>query len=182
MTSSVISDHYQPWLSAQGHSGYAWSILGAATQATERIPLITYVTRPIRRYHPAIGAQKAPTMQILSDGRFRLGLEAGENLNEHVVGKGWPAVGRRHEMRPKAVDIIAAMFDRDGSVNYHGKYFDIESALLWDRPDARVRSATTPIATPPCSAQTGSSAGSGWARRSTRTCRDRRRWRPPRTS
>ena len=50
---SVISDHYQPWLPTQGHSGYAWSILGAAAQATERIGLMTYVTCPILRYHPA---------------------------------------------------------------------------------------------------------------------------------
>src|SRR6476659_9636880 len=76
---SVISDHYQPWLELQGHSGYAWSILGAAAQATERIPLMTYVTCPILRYHPAIVAQKAATMQLLSDGRFTLGLGAGEN-------------------------------------------------------------------------------------------------------
>jgi G6PDH family F420-dependent oxidoreductase len=98
---SVISDHYFPWLDAQGHSGYAWSILGAAAQATERIPLMTYVTCPILRYHPAVVAQKAATMQILSDGRFRLGVGAGENLNEHVIGKGWPAVGVRHEMLSK---------------------------------------------------------------------------------
>jgi G6PDH family F420-dependent oxidoreductase len=90
---SVTSDHYQPRLDAQGHSGYAWSILGAAAQATERIPLMTYVTCPILRYHPAIVAQKAATVQILSGNRFRLGLGAGENLNEHVVGKRWPAVG-----------------------------------------------------------------------------------------
>ncbi len=83
---SAISDHYQPWLASQGHSGYAWSILGAAAQATERIPLMTYVTCPTIRYHPAVVAQKAATMQILSGNRFRLGLGAGENLNEHVVG------------------------------------------------------------------------------------------------
>jgi G6PDH family F420-dependent oxidoreductase len=85
---SVISDHYQPWLESQGHSGYAWAILGAAAQATERIPLMTYVTCPILRYHPAVVAQKAATVQILSGNRFRLGLGAGENLNEHVVGRG----------------------------------------------------------------------------------------------
>jgi G6PDH family F420-dependent oxidoreductase len=135
---SVISDHYQPWLESQGHSGYAWSILGAAAQATERIPLMTYVTCPTLRYHPAVVAQKAATMQILSGGRFRLGLGAGENLNEHVVGRGWPAVGQRHEMLAEAVDIIAALFDEDGSVNYRGRHFDVESALLWDRPDDRV--------------------------------------------
>jgi G6PDH family F420-dependent oxidoreductase len=92
---SVTSDHYQPWLDSQGHSGYAWAILGAAAQATERIGLMSYVTCPTLRYHPAVVAQKAATVQILSSNRFRLGLGAGENLNEHVVGKGWPSVGAR---------------------------------------------------------------------------------------
>ncbi len=135
---SVISDHYQPWLDAQGHSGYAWSILGAAAQATERIPLMTYVTCPILRYHPAIVAQKAATVQILSGNRFRLGLGAGENLNEHVVGKRWPAVGVRHEMLSEAIDIISTLFDGEESANLRGKHFDLEQAKLWDLPDERV--------------------------------------------
>jgi G6PDH family F420-dependent oxidoreductase len=136
---SVTSDHFQPWLSSQAHSGYAWSILGAAAQATERIGLMSYVTCPIVRYHPAIVAQKAATMQILSGNRFRLGLGAGENLNEHVVGRGWPSVGVRHRMLAEAVDIIGALFDADGGpVSYRGNYFDIETAKLWDLPDQRV--------------------------------------------
>jgi len=135
---SVISDHYQPWLESQGHSPYAWSVLGAAAQATERIPLMTYVTCPILRYHPAVVAQKAATVQILSHNRFRLGLGAGENLNEHVVGKRWPAVGVRHEMLSEAIDVIAALFDGDGPVNHRGKHFDVETARLWDLPDERV--------------------------------------------
>jgi G6PDH family F420-dependent oxidoreductase len=134
---SVTSDHYAPWLESQGHAGYAWSILGAAAHATERIGLMTYVTCPIMRYHPAVVAQKAATMQILSGGRFRLGLGAGESLNEHVVGKRWPAVGERHEMFSEAVDIIADLFDGKG-VNYHGKHFQVDSAILWDQPEQRV--------------------------------------------
>jgi len=134
---SVISDHYQPWLTSQGHSGYAWAILGAAAQATERIPLMTYVTCPTLRYHPALVAQKAATVQILSGGRFRLGLGAGENLNEHVVGKRWPAVGVRHEMLAEAVEVIRALFD-GGNVNYRGRHFDVESAQLWDLPETPV--------------------------------------------
>jgi G6PDH family F420-dependent oxidoreductase len=135
---SVTSDHFQPWLEEQGHSGYAWAILGAAAQATERIGLMTYVTCPTIRYHPAIVAQKAATIQILSGNRFRLGLGAGENLNEHVVGRGWPAVGRRHEMLSEAVDIIAALFEGDGRVNYRGRHFDVEQARLWDLPEQPV--------------------------------------------
>ncbi|MGW0708384.1 LLM class F420-dependent oxidoreductase [Streptomyces sp. NPDC002643] len=131
---SVTSDHYFPWLRAQGHSPYAWSVLGAAAQATSRIPLMTYVTCPTFRYHPAVVAQKAATMQLLSRGRFRLGLGSGENLNEHVVGGGWPSVDVRHDMLREAVEIIRALF-AGGHVNHHGAHYDVESARLWDLPE-----------------------------------------------
>ncbi|WP_405552025.1 LLM class F420-dependent oxidoreductase [Streptomyces sp. NBC_01171] len=131
---SVTSDHYFPWLRSQGHAPYAWSVLGAAAQATSRIPLMTYVTCPTFRYHPAVVAQKAATLQLLSEGRFRLGLGSGENLNEHVVGQGWPAVDVRHEMLEEAVEIIHALFE-GGHVTYHGKHYDVESAKLWDLPE-----------------------------------------------
>ncbi|MFD5782263.1 LLM class F420-dependent oxidoreductase [Streptomyces sp. NPDC058220] len=131
---SVTSDHYFPWLDSQGHAPYAWSVLGAAAQATSRIPLMTYVTCPTTRYHPAVVAQKAATMQLLSEGRFRLGLGSGENLNEHVVGSGWPAAHIRLEMLEEAVEIIRALF-AGGYVNHHGAHFDVESAKLWDLPD-----------------------------------------------
>ena len=130
---AVISDHFHPWLEAQGHSPYAWSVLGAAAQATERIPLMTYVTAPIIRYHPAIVAQKAATMALLSDGRFTLGLGSGENLSEHVVGHGWPPVDIRHEMLVEAVEIIRSLF-AGGYVTYHGAHFDVEDAKLFDLP------------------------------------------------
>jgi G6PDH family F420-dependent oxidoreductase len=67
---SVMSDHYFPWLEEQGHSGYTWAVLGAAAQATRRIPLMTMVTCPSFRYHPAVVAQKAATIGVLSGGRF----------------------------------------------------------------------------------------------------------------
>ncbi|MGW4195172.1 LLM class F420-dependent oxidoreductase [Streptomyces sp. NPDC005004] len=131
---SVTSDHYFPWLRSQGHAPHAWTVLGAAAQATSRIPLMTYVTCPTVRYHPVVVAQKAATLQLLAEGRFRLGLGAGENLNEHVVGGGWPAVDVRHEMLEEAVEIIHALFE-GGHVTHHGTYFDVESARLWDLPE-----------------------------------------------
>jgi G6PDH family F420-dependent oxidoreductase len=95
---------------------------------------MTYVTCPIRRYHPAVVAQKAATMQLLSDGRFTLGLGAGENLNEHIVGGQWPIAMVRHEMLKEAVEIIRALW-AGGNVTYRGKHFDVESARVWDLPD-----------------------------------------------
>lgn len=134
---SVISDHYFPWIEEQGHSPYAWSVLGAAAQATERIPLMTFVTCPIMRYHPAVVAQKAATMGVLSDGRFSLGLGSGENLNEHVVGRGWPSADVRHDMFAEAVRIIRELFGGD-YVNFRGDHFAVDSAKIYDLPERPV--------------------------------------------
>src|SRR6476620_12317554 len=106
---AVSSDHFFPWLDEMGHSPNAWVTLGAAAQATSRIPLMTYVTCPTFRYHPVVVAQKAATVQLLSEGRFRLGLGSGENLNEHVVGGGWPSAAVRLEKLEEAVAIIRAL-------------------------------------------------------------------------
>ena len=103
----VISDHYFPWLDEMGHSPYAWSVLGAVAQATERVELMTYVTCPTMRYHPAVVAQKAATLQLLADSRFMLGLGSGENLNEHVVGAGLAGASpTRQDMLVEAIQII----------------------------------------------------------------------------
>ena len=134
----VISDHYFPWLDAQGHAPNAWAVLGAVATATQRVPLMTYVTCPTLRYHPAVVAQQAATVALLAgDDRFVLGLGAGENLNEHVVGRGWPPANVRHEMLTEAVDIIKRLFD-GGYVSTKGEHFRVDSAKLWDRPESRV--------------------------------------------
>jgi G6PDH family F420-dependent oxidoreductase len=130
---AVISDHYFPWLDSQGHAPFAWAVLAAAVEATESIPVMTYVTCPIMRYHPTVIAQAAATMQLLSEGRFTLGLGAGENLNEHVVGGGWPGVDVRHKMLREAVEIIRALW-RGRYVTYDGEFFEVQSAKVWDLP------------------------------------------------
>lgn len=130
----VSSDHSFPWLDEQGHSPYAWSVLGAVAHATSHVGLLTYVTCPTVRYHPAVVAQKAGTLGVLSDGRFTLGLGAGENLNEHVVGERWPAVGERHDMLQEAVEIIRVLL-RGERLTFDGAHFRVDSARVWDLPD-----------------------------------------------
>ena len=100
-------------------------------QATSRVELLTYVTCPTVRYHPAVVAQQAATIGLLSEGRFTLGLGAGENPNEHIVARGWPPANVRHEMLAEAIDIITQLFGGD-YVNYAGRHFRIDSAKLWD--------------------------------------------------
>jgi G6PDH family F420-dependent oxidoreductase len=136
----VSSDHYSPWLTEQGHAPYAWSVLGAVAQATERVGLMTYITCPTMRYHPAVVAQKAATLGLLSEGRFTLGVGSGENLNEHTIGMGWPALETRHEMLEEAVKIIRSLHEGD-LVTFRGEHFDVDSARVWDLPDEPVRIA-----------------------------------------
>lgn len=133
----VSSDHYSPWLTEQGHAPYAWTVLGAVAQATERVDLMTYVTCPTMRYHPAVVAQKAATLQLLSEGRFTLGVGSGENLNEHVVGEGWPMVDVRQNMLVEAVHIIRELHTGE-LVTWEGDYFRVDSARVWDVPDGGV--------------------------------------------
>ncbi|MHA3023269.1 LLM class F420-dependent oxidoreductase [Mycobacterium sp. BMJ-28] len=130
----VSSDHYSPWLAAQGHAPNAWTVLGAVAHVTERVELYSYVTCPTMRYHPAVVAQQAATVQILADGRFTLGLGSGENLNEHVVGKAWPTVSRRIDMLAEAIKIIRELFSGE-LVDFRGEFFEVDSARLWDLPD-----------------------------------------------
>lgn len=130
----VISDHFHPWLPEQSHSAFAWSVLGAVAQATSKIKLATMVTCPIVRYHPAVVAQMAATVGVLSEGRFILGLGTGERLNEHVVGKGWYAAKTRQAMLREATEIIQGLW-RGNYFSYSGQYYSVEDAKIFDLPE-----------------------------------------------
>ncbi|MGR2752014.1 TIGR03557 family F420-dependent LLM class oxidoreductase [Agromyces arachidis] len=129
-----ISDHFHPWLDEQGHSPFAWSVLGSIAASTDRIGLATGVTCPTVRYHPAIIAQAAATLALLSEGRFTLGLGSGERLNEHVVGQGYPSVSDRQEMLREAIEIIRLLWS-GGYQSYEGAYLSLEDARVFDLPD-----------------------------------------------
>ncbi|MFI2364118.1 TIGR03557 family F420-dependent LLM class oxidoreductase [Promicromonospora sp. NPDC019610] len=133
----VSSDHYSPWLTEQGHAPNAWVLLGAVAQATSRVELMSFVTCPTMRYHPAVVAQQAATLQLLAEGRFTLGLGAGENLNEHVIGEGWPGVEVRHDLLEEAVHIVRQLLTGE-LITWEGQHFRIDSGRLWDVPDAGV--------------------------------------------
>ncbi|MDX6265237.1 MAG: hypothetical protein QOH84_6925 [Kribbellaceae bacterium] len=135
-----VSDHFHPWVSEHEHSGFAFSMLAAIAARTSRIELATGVTCPFIRYHPAIVAQAAATTALLADGRFTLGLGAGERLNEHVVGRGWPAVAQRHEMLRESIEIIRLLWS-GGYHSYEGKHLQLEDARVFDLPDPLPRIA-----------------------------------------
>lgn len=128
-----ISDHFHPWISAQGHSPFVWSVLGAISQATREIDVAVGVTCPIMRIHPAINAHAVATTASLLEGRFTWGVGTGEALNEHVLGDPWPPADERLEMLDEAIEVIREMW-RGDSVNYWGSYYIVEDARLFDLP------------------------------------------------
>src|SRR5262245_30985070 len=131
---AMISDHYHPWTDRQGQSPFVWSVLGAIAQVTNRMTLGTAVTCPTVRIHPAIIAQAAATTAALMPGRFFLGVGTGENLNEHIVGEGWPETEVRQERLEEAIGVIRELW-KGGNVSHHGRHFTVENARLYSLPE-----------------------------------------------
>jgi G6PDH family F420-dependent oxidoreductase len=136
----LISDHIHPWVDAQGHSGFAWSVLGAIAQQTENFRIGTGVTCPLIRIHPAIVAHAAATVACLMPGRFFLGVGTGENLNEHVLGAKWPAPDERLEMLEEAIGVMRQLWQGDYQT-HRGKHYTVESLRLFDLPDEPIEIA-----------------------------------------
>jgi len=128
-----VSDHFHPWIDAQGESPFVWSVLGAIANATENLRVGTGVTCPILRVHPAILAQAAATTQCLFDGRFWFGVGTGEALNEHILALKWPEASVRLEMLEEAVDVIRKLWSGE-QVSHYGKHFQVENARLYTLP------------------------------------------------
>lgn len=131
---ALISDHFHPWIEKQGHSPFVWSVLGGIAQVTSKLQIGTGVTCPLIRTHPAIIAQAAATITVMMPGRFFLGLGTGENLNEHIVGEGWPAYDVRIEMLEEAVEVIRLLW-QGGSQSHYGAYYTVENARIYTLPD-----------------------------------------------
>jgi probable non-F420 flavinoid oxidoreductase len=128
---AMCSDHIAPWSERQGHSGYAWSWLGAALATTELE--FGCVTAPGQRYHPAVVAQKIATLATMFPGRFWTALGSGEASNEHITGDRWPAKEERTRRLEECVDVIRRMLA--GEEVTHEGLVRVDRARLWDRPD-----------------------------------------------
>jgi G6PDH family F420-dependent oxidoreductase len=126
-----ISDHFHPWIDAQGESPFVWSTIAAATR---EVTLTTAVTCPTVRIHPAIIAQAAATSATLLDGRFRLGVGSGEALNEHILGDPWPGIEQRLSMLEESVAIMRALWEGD-NVSHDGQHYIVDRARLYSLPD-----------------------------------------------
>jgi G6PDH family F420-dependent oxidoreductase len=131
---ATISDHFHPWVEAQGQSPFVWSVIGGIAQVTERIRLGTGVTCPTIRIHPAIVAQAAATSQMMLEGRFFLGVGTGEELNEHVTGARWPGPQARLELLEEAIEVLRLLW-QGGYQSHYGTHYTVEQARIFTLPD-----------------------------------------------
>jgi probable non-F420 flavinoid oxidoreductase len=128
---AMCSDHFSPWSTRQGESGFAWSWLGAALQATSLS--FGVVNAPGQRYHPAIIAQAAATLAQMFPGRFWVALGSGEAMNEHITGEPWPAKSARNARLRECVDVMRALFA--GETVSHRGLVQVDRARLWTLPE-----------------------------------------------
>lgn len=128
---AMCSDHFAPWSERQGHSGFAWSWLGAALATTSL--RFGVVNAPGQRYHPAIIAQAVGTLEAMFPGRFWAALGSGENMNEHITGDAWPAKDVRDARLLECVDVIRRLLA--GEEVTHRGLVTVDRARLWTRPE-----------------------------------------------
>ncbi len=152
-TALSSSDHFHPWSERQGESGHSWSWLGAA-MATVDLPT-GVVACPFGRYHPAVVAQAAATLEAMFPGRFWIALGTGEALNEHITGRPWPSKPERQAMLTESVDAMRALW-RGEEVTHHGSIV-VDRARLYTLPQR-----PPPIFAAALTAQTARWAGQ-WA-------------------
>lgn len=134
---ALISDHYHPWVSEQGHSAFVWSVIGGIAQVTRRLRLGTGVTCPTMRIHPAVIAQAAATAAVMLPDRFFLGVGTGENLNEHILGEHWPPFDVRKAMLEEAIEVIRLLWDGE-TASFWGNFYTVEDARLFTLPAAPI--------------------------------------------
>ena len=127
---AMCSDHLAPWSRRQGHSGFAWSWLGAAL-ATTRLSF-GVVNAPGQRYHPVVVAQAAATLEEMFPGRFWVAVGSGEYLNEHVTGEPWPAKPDRDARLEECAGIMRRLWA--GETVSHRGHVRVDRARVWSRP------------------------------------------------
>jgi len=150
-TAAMCSDHFSPWSERQGHSGFAWSWLGAALQATD-LPF-GVVNAPGQRYHPAIIGQAMATLTAMYPGRFWAALGTVEASNAHITGAVWPRKDVRNNRLRECVDVLRGLFA--GEEVSHDGLVTVDRAKLW----------TLPEAPPPLFAAAVSAQTAAWAAR-----------------
>ena len=144
-----ISDHFFLDLERYGGSSdpqgtvEPFTALAALATTTERVRLGTLVAcAPFR--HPAHVAKMATAIDLLSGGRFDLGIGAGWYEREfEPFGYAYPSTSERFTILEESVEVISGLFG-EGSVDHEGKRFRLHGAYNRPRPVTRANGSPGP--------------------------------------
>ena len=131
------ADHYMPNTGSEtiqpGDVNECWDILPAIAAVTERIRVGPLVS-PTSVHHPAVLANRAATIDQLSNGRMVLGIGAGWQINEHhAYGIELEEPGPRVTRFDEAIQIIRSLLDNERT-DFSGEYYDINDAPADPKP------------------------------------------------
>ena len=136
-----LGDHFLPWTNSRKRSGFVWSYLPVALEKTSDVKVGPYVTTPIGgRYHPAIIAQAAATIDNMYPGRFLLGVGSGEAMSEvRFMSDGkWPPWRDRMDRLIEGISLMRKLWGSQEFFSFSGKYFSMKDVFLYTKPKTRI--------------------------------------------
>lgn len=135
--SGWLFDHFYPIFSdPTGPCLEGWIALTALAQATERLRVGVLVTGNVYR-HPAVLANMAATLDVVSDGRLELGLGAGWNEEECAAyGIELPPLRERFDRFDEALAVIVGLLS-DTTTDFEGAHYRLQAARCEPKPVQR---------------------------------------------
>lgn len=132
-----FADHYMPNTQSgepiQGDSHEAWTVLAGLAAMTERVRLGPLVS-PTSVHHPALLANRASTIDHISNGRFVLGLGAGWQVNEHTAyGIELEPPKTRVDRFEESIQIVRSLLDNERT-DFSGAHYTISNAPCEPHP------------------------------------------------
>jgi F420-dependent oxidoreductase-like protein len=130
-------DHFYPLTGdLTGPNLEGWTMLAAMAEATSRIRIGCQVTGMIYR-HPAVLANMAATVDIISAGRLELGVGAGWNQLEcDAYGIELPPLRERFDRFDEGVEAMIGLLTQD-TTTFAGKYVQLTDARCEPKPVQR---------------------------------------------
>ena len=131
------ADHYMPNTGNEtmqpGDVNECWAMLPAIAAVTERIRIGPLVA-PTSVHHPAVLANRAATIDHISNGRFVLGIGAGWQINEHhAYGIDLEEPGKRVSRFEEAIQIMRSLLSEERTT-FNGNFYDITDAPADPKP------------------------------------------------
>ncbi len=131
---AYVFDHFIPIFSDEdGPCMECFTTLTALACATEKIRVSTLVVGNSYR-HPAVLANICATLDVISGGRFELGIGAGWWEREYrAYGMEFPPIGRRIRMMEEAVRVIR-LLGTENAPSFKGRYYTLDDARMEPKP------------------------------------------------